>query len=60
LSLTAGELYMADVRTQVAFPFATDFENFTTFTPGNAAEEALEPLLQQLIVRATALRTLRT
>ncbi|MDQ0865003.1 NADPH-dependent FMN reductase [Arthrobacter globiformis] len=60
LRLIAGELQMADVRAQVALPFATDFENFTTFTPSNAAEEALEPLLQQLIAWATALRTLRT
>lgn len=59
LRLIAGELQMADVRAQVALPFATDFENFTTFTPSNAAEEALEPLLQQLIAWATALKTLR-
>lgn len=59
LRLIAGELQMADVRAQVALPFATDFENFTTFTPSNAAEEALEPLLQQLIAWATALKTVR-
>lgn len=59
LRLIAGELQIADVRAQVALPFATDFENFTTFTPSNAAEEALEPLLQQLIAWATALKTLR-
>jgi NAD(P)H-dependent FMN reductase len=59
LRLIAGELQIADVRAQVALPFATDFEDFTTFTPSNAAEEALEPLLQQLIAWATALKTLR-
>ncbi|WP_312856864.1 NADPH-dependent FMN reductase [Arthrobacter mobilis] len=33
LRLIAGELQMADVRAQVALPFSTEFENFTTFTP---------------------------
>ncbi|MBT2522951.1 NAD(P)H-dependent oxidoreductase [Arthrobacter sp. ISL-28] len=60
LRLIAGELQMADVRAQVALPFATDFENFTTFRPSETAEEALVPLLDQLISWATALKTLRT
>lgn len=34
LRLIAGELQMADVRAQVVLPFATDFEDFTIFTPG--------------------------
>jgi hypothetical protein len=51
---------MADVRAQVALSFATDFENFTSFTPSQAAEDALEPLLDQLISWATALKSLRT
>jgi hypothetical protein len=51
---------MADVRAQVALPFATDFEDFTTFRPSEAAEEALVPLLDQLISWATALKTIRT
>ena len=59
LRLVAGELQMADVRAQVSLPFATDFENFTTFTPSEAAEEALEPLLDQLISWTTALKTIR-
>jgi NAD(P)H-dependent FMN reductase len=59
LRLIAGELQIADVRAQVVLPFAPEFENFIGFTPSNAAEEALEPLLQQLIDRATALKTLR-
>jgi NAD(P)H-dependent FMN reductase len=60
LRLIAGELQMADVRAQVALSFATDFENFTSFTPSQAAEDALEPLLDQLISWATALKSLRT
>jgi NAD(P)H-dependent FMN reductase len=60
LRLIAGELQMADVRAQVALPFATDFENFSTFRPSEAAEEALAPLLDQLISWATALKTIRT
>ncbi|GAA5199904.1 NAD(P)H-dependent oxidoreductase [Arthrobacter gyeryongensis] len=60
LRLIAGELQIADVRAQVALPFATEFENFTTFTPSETAEEALNPLLDQLISWTTALKTLRT
>lgn len=60
LRLIAGELQMADVRAQVALPFATDFENFKTFTPSDSAEEALKPLLEQLISWTTALKTIRT
>lgn len=59
LRLIAGELQIADVRAQVVLPFATDFENFATFTPSEAAEGALEPLLDQLIPWATALKTTR-
>ena len=59
LRLIAGELQMADVRAQVALSFATDFEGFTAFKPSQAAEEALEPLLEQLISWATALAATR-
>ena len=57
LRLIAGELQMADVRAQVALPFATEFENFGTFTPSETAEEALNPLLDQLISWTRALKT---
>lgn len=57
--LIAGELQIADVRAQVALPFATDFEDFTTFTPSQSAEVALEPLLEQLISWSTAMKTIR-
>jgi len=60
LRLIAAELQMATVRAQVALPFATEFENYTVFTPSDDAEEALQPLLDQLISWSTALKTLRT
>ena len=59
LRLITAELQIAGVRAQVALPFAADFENFTTFTPSASAEEALEPLLEQLISWSTALKTTR-
>lgn len=59
LRLIAGELQMADVRAQVALPFAADFRDYTTFTPSDAAEQALQPLFEQLISWSTALQTLR-
>lgn len=59
LRLIAGELQMADVRAQVALPFATEFKNFTTFTPSASAEESLGPLLQQLISWSAAMKTTR-
>jgi NAD(P)H-dependent FMN reductase len=60
LRLIAAELQMASVRAQVALPFASEFENYTVFTPSEDAEEALKPLLNQLISWSTALKTLRT
>lgn len=60
LRLIAGELQMADVRAQVALPFATDFQEYTTFTPSEGTEEALHPLLDQVITWSKALQTVRT
>jgi NAD(P)H-dependent FMN reductase len=60
LRLITAELQMAGVRAQVALPFASEFENYTVFTPSDDAEAALKPLLDQLISWATALKTLRT
>ncbi|KIC70113.1 NADPH-dependent FMN reductase [Pseudarthrobacter phenanthrenivorans] len=59
LRLIAAELQMADVRAQVALPIASDFRDYTTFTPSDAAEQALQPLFEQLISWSTALQTLR-
>lgn len=60
LRLIAGELQMADVRAQVPLTFATDFRDFTKFTPSANAERALQPLFDQVISWSTAMQTLRT
>ncbi|XAS67699.1 NAD(P)H-dependent oxidoreductase [Micrococcaceae bacterium Sec5.7] len=55
----AAEVQMADVRAQVALPLATEFENYTTFTPSPRAVQALERVFDQVIAWAGALKTLR-
>ncbi len=60
LRLIAGELQMADVRTNVALSLFNDFENFTDLTPAAYQREALETLLSQVIAWSQALAPLRT
>jgi NAD(P)H-dependent FMN reductase len=59
LRLIAGELQMADVRTNVALSLFTDFENFTDLNPGGYQLEALDTLLGQVIAWSDALAPLR-
>ena len=59
LRLIAGELQMADVRAQVALPFATEFQDYATFTPSPAAEDQLATMLEQVAAWAEALKPLR-
>jgi NAD(P)H-dependent FMN reductase len=59
LRLIAGELQMADVRAQVSFSLATDFTNYTEFTPGPYHSQVLETMLDQLIAWTQALAPLR-
>jgi NAD(P)H-dependent FMN reductase len=59
LRLVAGELQMADVRTNVALSFFTDFENFTEFTPGAHQAVLLATLFDQVIAWSQALAPLR-
>ena len=59
LRAVAGELQLADVRAQVALPFATEFENYRTFIPTAAAEKNLQTLFGQVIAWAGALKILR-
>src|SRR6195952_3640906 len=59
LRLVAGELQMADVRTNVTLSFFTDFENFTEFTPGAHQAQALDTLLGQVVAWSQALAPLR-
>jgi len=47
LRLIAGELQMADVRTNVALSAFTDFENFTELAPGPHQAQALDTLFDQ-------------
>jgi NAD(P)H-dependent FMN reductase len=59
LRLIAGELQMADVRTNVAISLLTDFENFTTFKPGAHQTQVLDTLFDQVIAWSEALAPLR-
>jgi NAD(P)H-dependent FMN reductase len=59
LRLIAGELQMADVRTNVALSLFTDFENFTDLSPGAHQLQALGTLLGEVIAWSEALAPLR-
>jgi NAD(P)H-dependent FMN reductase len=59
LRLIAGELQMADVRTNVALSMFTDFRNFTDLAPGEHQAQALEALFGELLAWSAALAPLR-
>jgi NAD(P)H-dependent FMN reductase len=59
LRLVVGELMMADVRAQVTFGLATDFENYSKLQPKPYHEEQLTPLLDQVVSWSNALSHLR-
>ena len=59
LRLIAGELQMADVRTNVALSMFTDFVNFSDLQPGDHQAQALETLMDQVVAWSTALAPLR-
>jgi NAD(P)H-dependent FMN reductase len=59
LRLIAGELQMADVRTNVALSLITDFKDFTEFTPVSYQNGALDTLLDQVVAWSQALAPLR-
>jgi NAD(P)H-dependent FMN reductase len=58
LRLVCGALQMADVSQQVALSLVTEFENYTTFKPGDHSATALDTLLDQVIAWSTALAPL--
>lgn len=60
LRLIAGELMMADVRAQLAISLFHDFENFSTFKPGDHLVAGLTPVLDQTVAWSAALAHLRT
>jgi NAD(P)H-dependent FMN reductase len=59
LRLVAGELQMADVRSQVALSLFTDFENFSVFKPNDFQRDALNATLDQVVAWSQALAPLR-
>ena len=59
LRLIAGELQMADVRTNVALSLFTDFTDFTDLAPAAHQSQALDTLLDQVIAWSHALAPLR-
>jgi NAD(P)H-dependent FMN reductase len=59
LRLIAGELQMADVRSQVALSLFTDFENFSVFKPGDHHLPTLTTTLDQVVAWSKALAPLR-
>jgi len=59
LRLVAGELQMADVRTNVTLSLLTDFENFTEFRPGARQAGVLNTLFDQVVAWSQALAPLR-
>ncbi|MFD3523104.1 NADPH-dependent FMN reductase [Streptomyces sp. NPDC058653] len=60
LRLIMSELQVATVRAQVALTLATDFENYSVFTPGDHQKAALDTTLDQLVSWSKALQTVRT
>jgi NAD(P)H-dependent FMN reductase len=59
LRLIAGELQMADVRTNVALSLVTDFQYFTDLAPGERQEQSLDTLLGEVLAWSEALAPLR-
>jgi NAD(P)H-dependent FMN reductase len=59
LRLIAGELQMADVRTNVALSMFTDFENFADLVPAERQVQTLDVLLGEVLSWSSALAPLR-
>jgi NAD(P)H-dependent FMN reductase len=59
LRLIMGELQIADVRQQVGFSLVTDFENYSTFTPGPQHAKGITTQLDQLVAWSGALKGVR-
>jgi NAD(P)H-dependent FMN reductase len=54
-----GEVQIADVREQVLLSLATDFENYRVFKPAERHEPQLNKMLDQLVLWAGAMQTVR-
>lgn len=59
LRLIAGELQMADVRSQVALSLFTDFENFSVFKPADSHRDTVTSTVDQVVAWSNALAPLR-
>ncbi|WBQ06740.1 NADPH-dependent FMN reductase [Kribbella sp. CA-293567] len=59
LRLVMGELKVADVRNQVTLSLATDFKNYSEFTPAEYQQGALGVVLDQVISWSNALAAVR-
>ena len=59
LRAVMSELQVAHVRQQLSFSMFTDFENFSTFTPGPQHDEAAVHLFDQLESWAAAMKGVR-
>jgi NAD(P)H-dependent FMN reductase len=59
LRLVMAECQVATVRAQVALSLFTDFEKFTTFTPGTHHANHVNALLDQLVAWSRAMQALR-
>ena len=59
LRLILAEQKVADVRTNPAFNLFTDFENFTTFKPGEHMEAGIHDMVDELVLWSEALATTR-
>lgn len=60
LRLVMAEIQIADVRAQVMFSLATDFKNFSQFTPDPRHEQELATMLKQLVAWGEAMKGVRT
>lgn len=59
LRAIASELQIAHVRQQLSFSLFTDFENWSTFTPGPQYEAAADTMFDQLETWAAAMKSVR-
>jgi NAD(P)H-dependent FMN reductase len=59
LRLVMSEIQIAHVRAQVMFSLATDFKNYSEFTPHQRHEKELDTMLQQLVAWGEAMKTVR-
>jgi NAD(P)H-dependent FMN reductase len=49
LRLVMGEIKIADVRSQVMLSLFSDFENYTTFKPGQQHEKSVTTMLDEVV-----------